>query len=66
MAGVEDLEQARAKAHRAWLDNPTPDTERALRHADDALRRERRAGWKAEGVTDADVREVFNDDEVDA
>jgi hypothetical protein len=59
------LEDAWRVAHAAWLANPTPDTERALTRAADALRAARRGEWEREGVTDAGLRERFNDDEDD-
>lgn len=58
-----ELEAAWRAANTAWLANPTPDSERALNRAADALRAARRSEWQGEGVTDATLRERFNDDE---
>lgn len=60
-----DLEDAWLAANATWHANPTPDTERALDRAADALRAYRRGEWEREGVTDARLRERFNDDEDD-
>jgi hypothetical protein len=62
---IPHLEAAWRAASAAWLANPTPETERALGRAADALRAARRSEWESEGVTDATLRERFNDDEED-
>lgn len=62
---MKALEDAWRAAHAAWQANPTPDTERALTRAADALRFARQGEWAREGVTDAGLRERFNDDEDD-
>jgi len=51
------------EANAAWQADPTPETERAVNRAADVLRAERRASWEADGVTDATLRERFDDDE---
>lgn len=59
-----DLEAVRAAAHRAWQENMSPDTEKALERATDALRWARQDAYASEGVTNAGLRETsFKDDE---
>lgn len=62
---IEELEAAWRAAEAAWRADPTPETERTLNRAADALRRARQGEWEREGVTDAGLRERFNDDEDD-
>jgi hypothetical protein len=52
-------------ANAAWHENPTHDTERAVDRAADALRGYRHGEWEREGVTNALLRERFEDDEDD-
>jgi hypothetical protein len=60
---THELETAWRAAHDAWLANPTPDTERAVDRAADALRRARQDEWQSEGVTNATLREQHADDD---
>lgn len=62
---MSELEAAWRDANAAWLANPTPDTERALTRAADSLRRARQGEWERDGVTDAGLRERFEDDDND-
>lgn len=62
---TDSVERRHAEVHRAWQANPTPETERALARAADALRRARRSQHAGEGVTNAELREVFADDAPD-
>lgn len=63
MPSIEDLQLRYEEAHSAWQQNPTQDTERAVDQAGNALRRERRAQYANDGVTNAELREVFDEDE---
>lgn len=58
-------EQEWQQAHEMWLRDPTLEHEQGLNRAADLLRRERRATYESEGVTDALLRERFEDDEDD-
>lgn len=65
MAGEDELLRLRREAYRAWQAHMTPETEKALTLADDALRRMRHGEWEADGVTNASLREVHEEDECD-
>ena len=60
---TREAERAWRAAHDAWTADPNPDTERALNRAADTLRRARHGTHAAEGVTNADQRETFDDDD---